>query len=72
MSSGDTTTPTPPPAGGNTPGANGNATKQRTMNNLQGSNNVRSRGNGNSGNATFRISNFKGEVSKVGAVIGTK
>lgn len=48
-----------------------NAAEDRTSNNSNGMGGSRNRGQSNNTN-TFRISNFKGEVREVGAVIGTK
>ena len=72
MSSADTNTTTPLPTGGATPNANAEVTEDQPTSNSQGATSTQNRGQGNSGGATFRISNFKGEVSEVGAVIGTK
>ena len=76
MSSGDTTTNTantPPPAtGGATPGTSNDTSKQRTTTNSQGAGGARNRSGANTNNPAFRISNFKGEVLDVGAVIGMK
>ena len=60
------------PAGGTTPGANANKLEERPAGSTQEGTGTGNRGQGNSGSSTFRINNFKGEVSAVGAVIGTK
>ena len=72
MSSTDTGTAPATPAGGATPGANNETNEERTTNNSQNNNNTRNRSHGSGTGNTFRISNFKGEVTEVGAVIGTK
>ena len=72
MSSNKSNTPPAQPSGGSTPGTDGEATGERVTNNSQGSTNTRNRLQGTNTAATFRISNFMGEVSEVGAVIGTK
>ena len=70
MSSADTGTATP--ATGDTPPNTGTeATEERTSNNSHSTSGLRNSGPSNNGNA-FRISNFKGKVSQVGAVIVDK
>ena len=70
MSSTDTGRATPS-TGDIPPNTGTEATEERTSNNSLSTGVSRSRGPSNNGN-TFRISNFKGEVSEVGAVIRTK
>ena len=71
-SEGAGTTPPVPPAGG-TPDTATGATDESKGSRAQGTTSTRDRGQNNNAGATgFRISNFKGEVSDVGAVIGTK
>ena len=70
MSNTDTGMATPA-TGDTAPNTGMKATEERTNNNSHSMGSSRNRGPSNNGN-TFRISNFKGEVSKVGAVIGTK
>ena len=76
MSSTDTAANTgngPSPATGEgQQGTNNEAGEQCSNNTNQGANATRNRNTTNNNSQTFRISNFKGEVSDVGAVIGTK
>ena len=72
MSSTGTGTAPATPAGGATPGTNNETNEERTTNNAQNNTNTRNRNHGSGTGNTFRISNFKGEVTEVGAVIGTK
>ena len=72
MSNNKLSTPPTPPTGGTTPGTDGKTTGERTNNNPQGATGTRNRSQGNNSGTIFRISNFKGEVSEVRAVIGTK
>ena len=73
MSSAETN-PTPPPLAGSTAtDTTAGAVEETAGNRSQGTTNARARRQGSGGNSTlFCISNFKGEVSDVGAVIGTK
>ena len=72
MSSADMDAAATPPAGATPPNTGTETAEKRSTNNLQGANSTRNRGHTKSGNTSFSIGNFKGEVSKVGAVIRTK
>ena len=72
MSNAGTSTTTTPPAEGSTLNTGSETAEERSANSTQGSNNAQTRGQSNNGGTAFRISNFKGEVAEVGAVIGTK
>ena len=60
-----------PTAGDTATNTGTTTTEERTNSSSQGTDGTRNRGSSSNTN-TFRISNFKGKVSKVGAVIGTK